>query len=216
MAKEFLITRPNHELITSYLHDFSKDLIEIIKATPDIQAITLEGSEANRNDLEGRVARRNPKLLFLNGHGNRKEVAGYKDEIILDEKNIKIAKNKIVYALSCDSLAELGQIAIKNGALAYIGYSAKFMIIRDPSRACNPSKDKNALPFKEACVTLINKLVFGSTVEEAIKSTKQNYKHSIRSYGTSKDDYGDIPLIRFALAWDYTFLGMEGDPTCSF
>jgi len=216
MVKTILMTRPNHDVITSYLHEFSKDTFEIAKGTHDIHVSDLEGSKATRENLENRVRKESPSLLFLNGHGDRKRVAGHKDEIILDEANIELSKNRIVYALSCDSLSELGKMAIEKGAKAYIGYSASFMIIRDPSRDCNPSKDKNALPFKRACVTLINSLLFGDNVETAINRTKQEYKHLIRSYGTSDDDpYGDVPLIRFALSWNYTFLGMEGSPGSS-
>ena len=91
------------------------------------------------------------------------------------------------------------------------------MIVRDPSREGTPEKDKNALPFKKACFTLINSLVIGNSASDSINLTKKEYMHLIRSYGTSKDDpYGDVPLIRFALAWDYEFLDMCGDPNASF
>lgn len=217
MAKKFLITRPKHDLITSYLHDFSKEIVETVKATRDIHVTDLEGAKAIRDNLEKSLVKEEPGLVFLNGHGDRKRVAGHEDEIILDEKNIKLGKDKIIYALSCDSLEELGEIAVEKGAKAYIGYKARFMIVRDPSRDCSPAKDKNALPFKRACSALINSLVFGSTVSQAIERTKNEYIHSIRSYGTSEDDpYGDVPLIRFALSWNLEFLDMCGNPTASF
>lgn len=217
MAKKFLITRPRHDLITSYLHDFSKEIVETVKATRDIHVTDLEGAKAIRDNLEKSLVKEEPGLVFLNGHGDRKRVAGHEDEIILDEKNIKLGKDKIIYALSCDSLEELGKIAVEKGAKAYIGYKARFMLVRDPSRECSPSKDKNALPFKRACSALINSLVFGSTVSQAIERTKNEYIHSIRSYGTSEDDaYGDVPLIRFALSWNLEFLDMCGNPTASF
>ena len=156
-------------------------------------------------------------MAFLNGHGNKIGVAGHKDEIILDEENAALTKSKIVYALSCDSLDELGPISVKIGAKAYIGYKASFMIVRDPSRGSSPQKDKNALPFRRACNVLINALVFGNTVGRSIELTKKEYTRSIKSYGTSEDDpYGDIPLIRFALAWDLEFLDMCGDSNSFF
>ena len=89
--------------------------------------------------------------------------------------------------------------------------------MKDPSRNAVPDKDKNALPFRKACFTLINALVLGNPALKAIDLTKKEYEHSIRSYGTSEDDhYGDVPLIRFALAWDLEFLGMEGNPHACF
>ena len=217
MTKKFLITRPNHDLQTSYLHEFSKAVVKTTKATKDIHVTNLEGLRATRKNLEKSFIEENPGLAFLNGHGNRKMVAGHKDEVILDEENAKLTNGKIIYALSCDSLEELGPLAVKKGAKAYIGYKARFMIVRDPPRESAPQKDKNALPFRRACSILINSLVFGNTVAKAIELTKKEYMHSIRSYGTSEDDhYGDIPLIRFALAWDLEFLDMCGDSNASF
>lgn len=217
MAKRFLITRPTHDLITSYLHDFSKEIVKTVKETKDIHVTDLEGPAAIRLNLEKSLIKEEPGLVFLNGHGDRKRVAGHEDEIILDEKNINLGKDKIIYALSCDSLEDLGEIAIDIGAKAYIGYKARFMMVRDPSRDCSPNKDKNALPFRRACSAMINSLVFGLPVSEAIEHTKKEYIHSIKSLGTSEDDpYGDIPLIRFALSWNLEFLDMCGNPNASF
>lgn len=217
MVKKFLITRPNHDVITSYLYDFSKEIVKTVKEAKDMHVTDLEGSQVTRVNLEKSLSKESPKLVFLNGHGNRKEVCGHRDEVILDNKNVELTKGKIIYALSCDSLAELGEVAFEKGAEAYIGYKASFMFICDPSRESTPDKDKNALPFKRVCVALINSLVFGMNVGEAIKRTKEEYRNLIRSYGTSEDDpYGDTPLIRFALAWNLEFLDMEGNELAHF
>lgn len=217
MVKKFLITRPRWDVMTSYLYDFSDSIKKLVKETKDIHITSIEHSKVNRVNFEGAIIKENPKLVFLNGHGDKKKVAGHENKIILDSKNIKLTKDKIVYALACDSLEELGKIAVNEGAKAYVGYKASFMVVRDPSRESTPSKDKNALPFKKACNTLINSLVIGNNIEKSIELTKKEYIHSIRSYGTSKDDpYGDVPLIRFALAWNLEFLGFEGNPNASF
>lgn len=177
----------------------------------------LEGSKATRANVEKFLLKENPRLVFFNGHGDRNCVAGHNDEIILDKKNICLTKNKIVYSLACDSLESLGALAVKSGTAAYIGYRARFMVVSDPTRTSTPAKDKNALPFRRACHALISSIINGETVGQAIRKTKEEYKHSIRSLGTSEDDpYGDIPLIRFALAWDLEFLDMCGNPVATF
>jgi len=112
MTKKILSTRPYHDLVTSYLHDFSKETIDLIKELPDIHITDLEGPKAVRTNFENLVEKENPSLLFLNGHGDKKRVAGHKDEIILDSSNVHITKGKIVYALSCDSLEELGGLGL--------------------------------------------------------------------------------------------------------
>jgi len=217
MVKSFLITRPNHDVNTSYLHSFAKDILKIVKTTRDIHVTDLDGDKATRDRVEEHLTRENPRLVFFNGHGDRIKICGHKNEAILDKENIWLTKDKMIYALACDCLEELGEVAIMNGTTAFIGYRARFMIVIDPSRNSSPDKDKNVVPFKKACFTLINALVFGNTVSKSIELTKKEYEHSIRSYGTSEDDpYGDTPLIRFALAWNLEFLGMEGDPEASF
>lgn len=217
MTKNFLITRPKHDVITSYLHDFTKEIIKTLRSTKDIHVTNLAGNKATRNNLEKCLLNESPGLVHLNGHGDRKSVAGHKDEIILDKNNISITRNKIIYALSCDSLEDLGQLAVEKGAKTYIGYKARFMMVIDPTRVTNPNNDNNALPFKRACSAMMTSLVFGNTVGDAIERTKEEYRHSIRSYGTSEDDpYGDAPLIRFALAWNLEFLDMCGDPGACF
>ncbi len=217
MTKQFLITRPNHDEATSYLHSFSKDIIKIVKTMRDIHLIDLEGDKATKENLNQELIKNKPGLIFLNGHGDKISVTGYKNKVILDENNIIYTKDKIVYALSCDSLENLGQIAVDNGTKSYIGYKGRFMIVKDPSRTSSPDKDKNSLPFRRACFALINSLIFGNSVQTALSETRKEYRHSIRSYGTSEDDpYGDVSLIRFALAWDLTFLDMCGDKNASF
>ena len=217
MVKHFLITRPRHDINTFYLHYFSQGIVNAIKESRDIHVTDLEGKKAVRSMFEKCLIKERPGLINVNGHGNKKSVCGYKDEVILDEMNVHLTKNGIVYALSCDSLEDLGETAIQKGCKAYIGYKAKFMIIHDPSRISTPEKDKNALPFKKACFALIDSLLSGLTVNESINRTKKEYIDLIRSHGTSEDDpYGDAPLIRFALTWDHEFLDMCGDGEAIF
>jgi hypothetical protein len=216
MTKVLLVTRPTYDPITSYLHYFSKDLMTLIKTMPNMHVTDLEGTDVTRKTFEDQISKDKPGLVILNGHGNRDLVCGHKQDPILDKANIHIMKGKIVYALSCESLQELGESAVEKGAKAYVGYMAQFMLIHDPSRVATPEKDNIALQFKKPCVTLMTALVFGNTVQESINKTKEEYANAIRYYGNSEDDYGYAPLIGFALAWNYQFLNMVGDPEAKF
>ena len=71
MTKCFLLTRPNYETATSYLHYFAKDAIAIAKKSKDIHVTDLEGVKATRENLEKSMAKDGPGLVFLNGHGDR-------------------------------------------------------------------------------------------------------------------------------------------------
>ena len=216
MTKCFLLTRPSYDTATSYLHYFAKDAIIIAKKFKGIHVADLEGKKATRPNLEKSMAQESPGLVFLNGHGDKMTVWGHKDEVILDSKNINLAKDKIVYSLACDSLAGLGDIAVGQGTQAYIGYQENFMLVADPTRHASPSKDNNALPFKMACTKLIESLLTGTNAQEAINITKREYIRLIRSLGTSEDPYGDVSLVRFALAWNLEFLDMKGNPDACF
>ncbi len=217
MVKNFLITRPKHDIPTSYLHDFSKGIIKTVKEISGIHLTNLESDSANRKNFENHLVKERPSLVFLNGHGDKKSVWGHENEVIFDEKNVFLTKEKIIYALACDSLESLGKIAVEHGAKAYIGYKARFMLVINPTRSTSLNKDNNALPFKKACSILITLLISGHQVAQAIELTKKEYASLIQSIGTSKDDpYGDVPLIRFALAWNLEFLGVYGDSSACF
>ena len=216
MTKCFLLTRPNYDTATSYLHYFAKDAITIAKKLKGIHVSDIEGNNVTRPNLEKSMTHEKPGLVFLNGHGDKMAVWGHKDEVILDSKNISLTKDKIVYSLACDSLAGLGSIAVGQGAKAYIGYQEEFMLVADPTRHASPSKDNNALPFKIVCTKLIESLLTGRNAREAIEITKREYIRLIKSLGTSEDAYGDVSLVRFALAWDLEYLDMKGNPDACF
>lgn len=217
MVKQFLITRPTHDKHTSYLFSFSKAIVTLAKEMDKIHLNELVGSEANRDNVEQSLSKRGKTLAFLNGHGNINAVFGHDDKSILDKDNIKMTKGKIVYSLACDSLVNLGKLSILNGAKAYIGYKDEFMWVGDPSRSAAPDKDKNAIPFRRVCHTLIYSLLTGVTASKAIAKTKNEYRKLIRNYGNSENDpHGDAPAIGFALSWDMLALDMLGDPNIAF
>lgn len=217
MVKTMLITRPTYEPTVNYLHSFSNGPVSIWRSLKEFHVTDLEGKDATRANFESRLEKEKPKLIFLNGHGSKKNVCGHNGEVILDTKNVSLTKDSIIYAISCDALDTLGPATIKNGAKAFIGYSASFMLIKDPSRTGNPNKDKNARPFKRVCLILINALVNGFSVKKAVDITKNEYRDLIMSYSDADDDpYGDDPLIRFALTWNYEYLDFEGNPDACF
>ena len=100
MAKCFLLTRPNYDTATSYLHYFAKDAIMIAKKFKGIHVADLEWKKATRPNLEKNMSCENPGLVFLNGHGDRMSVFGHKDEIILDSKKFQTFRKSFILALS--------------------------------------------------------------------------------------------------------------------
>lgn len=217
MVKQFLITRPRHDKETSYLHSFSKAIVQIVKENRAIRLTELDGSKANRNEVESSLSTKDQTLAFFNGHGDEETVYGHENKAILDRDNIRLIDTKIVYALACSSLVGLGKLAIQNGARTYIGYRDEFMWIGDPSTSATPDKDKNAAPFRKVCHILIHSLVTGMPTGKSLEKTRAEYRKLIKTYGTSEDDpFGDVAAIGFALSWDLTCLDMVGDANASF
>ncbi len=213
-SKTILFTRPNHDFATSYLFYFADNLIKEIRQIGEYNIIDLDGKKAIRKTFEQSMHKKNPRLVILNGHGSSDAVLGYGEEVILGSKNIGLLNSKIVYAVACDSAERLGELAVDDGkADAYIGYNARFMIVIDPSRTTNLSKDKNILPFLKSYSSLVLSLLAGLTVEKSIENSKQEMRRLIRKYGVSgiRDEYGDAPLIRYALFWNLCFLTGNGN-----
>ncbi len=150
----------------------------------------------------------------MNGHGSKESVVGYNNEIILDKNNIDILKSKIVYAVSCDTLTGLGELAVNDGKTeVYIGYSSRFMIIIDPTKSAVIQKDKNIEPFKQVYVHMVACLTSGLNIRYSIEKTKELMRSLIREYGVYgiRDKFGDAPLIRLALFWNMFFLDAHGN-----
>jgi len=205
-----------HDKETSYLHSFSKAIVQIAKENQTIHLTDLFGAKANRKNVENSLSPKINTLAFFNGHGDEETVFGHDDQPILDKDNINITQGKIIYALACSSLVKLGPLAIKNGARTFIGYNDEFMWVGDPSKSAVPDKDKNSAPFRKICHTIIYDLLIGTPVGISINKAKTEYKKLIKHYGTSKDNFGDAPSIGLALSWDLLSLGMVGDPTAAF
>lgn len=119
-GKTLIITRPEHDPGTKYLSHWSKKLIEVAKKK-GFNIIDLHQEKAEKKEFEGRVQKTDPSLVILNGHGNKNCVTGHDNKAIVKVgENEAILKNRITYAVSCDSAEGLGQsCADKN--TAYIG-----------------------------------------------------------------------------------------------
>ncbi len=218
MTKHILLTRPLHDIPTSYLHCISGELKKEIESVGEHKVIDLQKEDAVRKKFEKALDKINPRLVVLHGHGSYDSVIG-QNEVILDKNNVCKLKSKIVYAVVCDAALDLGESAIKNGnAEAFIGYDSEFVIIVDPQKSAIPMKDKNFRPFKDVHKMLVLSLVSGCTVSTSLDRTKTHMRKLIREYGVRgiKDKYGDAPLIRFGLFWNLLCLKKHGNGDAVF
>lgn len=198
-----LITRPNHDKVTSYLYSWSKEIIEN-KEINEVQFLDLEGSNARKEKVESYLRKQNPRVVLFNGHGSSTEICGFKDEaLIAVGKNEELLREKIVYALSCSSAKILGKMAIKKGAEAFIGYTNPFILCSDSERETTPLKDNVAASFLKPSNMVSISLLKGKPAKEASNKSKEEFKKEIMGYSSSSAFEGAERIVA-ALVWDMT------------
>ena len=199
MSNKCLITRPNHDKVTSYLFQWSK---EILKNDSNLRFLNLEGKNANKAKVESYLKKQDPKLVLFNGHGNNNTICGFNNEVLIESgKNEDLLKDKIVYALSCSSAKRLGLTAVEKGTDSFIGYKNLFVIYTDSDREATPLKDDIAASFLNPSNRLILSLLKGNTSQEASNKSKDEFKKEIKKYFVSSSMPGSDRIVA-GLLWD--------------
>ena len=179
---KLLVTRPEYDIVTSYLSSWALDALELADKL-NVKFSDLGCENVNRKEFDKRMKAMNPSFVFLNGHGTADSVLGHNSEIILQaDDNDSLLKNKIVYALACESALELGPSAINKGALAYIGYVQPFAILTDANSESVPEDDKLAQWFKESSVQVSDAILRGKSTQAAYEKSQNKYKELINVF----------------------------------
>jgi len=172
MSRAVLITRPDHDLITTYLFHWSTFVLQeaIIR---NIKVLDLRGKKANSKTFVSYIVKHQPILVFFNGHGNEDVITGYDNEPLVEvNKNERLLTAKIVYARSCDAAKNLGRLCIDNGTVAFIGYEKKYALAYTPSKVTNPLKDDVARLFVEPSNLVPISLLKGNTAKDAYRKSQ--------------------------------------------
>lgn len=174
MNRAILITRPNHDLITTYLFKWSEHIIKLAKSK-NIPVLDLSGSKANEKNFTSYIIKNNPVLVFLNGHGNKDIITGYDNKPLLSANtNEDLVTEKIVYARSCDAAVNLGELCVKKGTLAFIGYKKKYSIGYSHSSITRPLQDEVAKLFIEPSNLIPMSLIKGNTVKDSYRKSQES------------------------------------------
>ena len=209
MGLKVLITRPEFDVPTFYLSKWSKYIIKECRSK-GTELLDLSKSRSNREEVESMIESHQPNLLVFNGHGDENTIFGHKNKPIIDEKNLGILKEKIVYTIACKAAKNLGKIAVKNGTKCFIGYSEKFTFIRNPEMVSRPLKDGYAKPFFMSTNKIPISLIKGNTAGESIDRAKNEFrKWMIRI--RAEDQIPENDWILRALLWDISSLTLLGE-----
>lgn len=196
-----IVTRPQHDITTSYISIWAEEIIEFAMKK-GLEVADLSKNRANRKELEGRLNKLNPELVFLNGHGNSEAVTGHDNEILIKaEDNHDVLKGRITYALSCKSGDVLGQKVTENNKATYIGYSNDFIFPFDNNYTARPLLDPKANPFMRASNQVMISLLKGHSAEDASARSKNVFEEQFTKLLSSDTDQDSLQSAKY-LWWN--------------
>lgn len=202
--KKLLITRPEHDPGTRYLSHWGKKVIQAAEEK-GVDVIDLNQNKAVRTEFEGRVRKTNPSLVILNGHGTEDCVMGHDNQVLVKAgENEALLKNKITYAIACDSAKYLGQSCVDEHT-AYIGYEKLFIFNADSRYLNRPLEDQRAKRFLDPTNQVPLLLLKGHSAQEASTRSKESFKKIILSLLTSANTDPDSLEDVKDLIWDMQY-----------
>lgn len=134
------------------------------------------------------LAKYNPRLIILNGHGGRKAteinnhvivgVESYDPELGLKiyGTNTYLLANRIVYLATCNCGKELAFRLMDADAIAVLAYREPFIFLSE-EHAVAPLKDEIARPFFISFLQPALQLATGKTFGEAAEITRKAFEH---------------------------------------
>lgn len=200
MNKIFLITRPNHDIVTNYLYHWSEKILTLAE-NKKLRVIDLRAEKANKNGYCGRVNKLAPLLICLNGHGNETSIAGQNNEIIT-EKSFPQYKGSIIFARSCLAAKQLGKDIVNDKLTTFIGYKEPFIFLQQKLYTASPLKDKIAGLFMRASNLAVIALIKGNPACVAHARAKEEHLKTINSLLTSEASDMETAAVRY-LYWNY-------------
>jgi len=165
--------------------------VKVLSSSPKkgFKVLDLHRERANRKEFESMLKKFSPSFVVLNGHSSHNTVCGHKNQpLLIANKNERLLKSKIVYAISCSSAKTLGPKSIEAGAISYTGYDDDFIFA-----------------FSRIFVSSILK---GNSVRDSYKKAKEILKNNILKLLSSESQ--DTALVRF-LWWDMKHFVTHGN-----
>lgn len=205
-----VITRPNHDVTTLYLFHWSKLILDQAKKH-NISVVDLRADRANKKEFMSVISKTRPKLVVVNGHGNKDTLMGQDNEVLVAiDENEEIFAGRIVYARSCESAKNLGSSCIAKGARAYIGYREDFVFFVEDARIGDPLKDTTAQLFLEPANRVVIALLKGHTTGIAHEKSKEMYTQVMQKLLTSETPKEEKELVPY-LRWNMIHQVCLGD-----
>jgi Peptidase family C25 len=212
----FLIVRPSYDTVSRVLHSWADEVRSVIEANGSHIYVDLSGSEVTRTNVEAKIEQSVDYLIFY-GHGTKDallgaEVGSPQASAVLDTSNGRLLKNKVLYVVGCHSSATLGPRAVKQGAVASIGYRHKFYLIFGA-----PPEEWFKRAANAAMLDLLDESQPNRSFRKAFTHAKEIYKDAYNHYkqGNGMRDPNRIIALGY-LKWNGDNLTLDGDPEGTF
>lgn len=171
MNKILLVTRPKYDDGTEYLSCYAQLVLNEAENKGIIKK-DFEGKNANREEVLKFIHKKNPKLLFINGHGDKNCLYGHEDKEIFSPKDSEILKKKIIYARACNAGENFGKEIVKEGG-SFIGYKYSFSFWMNEKWSTKPLNDNIAKLYLEPSNEVVISLIKGKKVSESDNKSKK-------------------------------------------
>jgi len=205
-----LITRPNHDVTTTYLFHWSKDIIDTA-IHHKLSVIDVTGKRVSKKEVNSIIKKMKPSFVCFNGHGNERIIGGYDNEpLIQKDVNESILSGAVVFARACRSAKELGPSCVTKGTTAYIGYTDDFVFLTEEGKETRSLTDGVAKIFLEPSNYVAISFIKGHSAGQANQRSKNYFKNNIKKLMTSDTSKEDRELIPYLL-WDMDHQVCIGD-----
>jgi hypothetical protein len=202
MNRILLVTRPRHDDTTEYLSYYASLVLKKAEAL-NIDVKDFEGKEVNCGAIYKFIIKKDPKLIFLNGHGDDVSIEYNKGEILFStDKNMEMLKDRIIYARACYAGVSFGKEVVKNNDGCFIGYISPFSFWIDERYSANPSKDKIAALFLEPSNEIVDSLLKGNKTETVHERSRKMMIESMKTVLRMEERKEPIAMNLLQVLWN--------------
>ena len=207
-----IVINTRHDIATSYMLIWTYPVIKRAEQR-GIKVVHLRNQQITAYDIERRIRSINPKFIFFNGHGTSYSMVNEKWDEVIGLDNIQILKGSVTFARACDCLNGLGDAAVSNGCLAFIGYRAPFWIPRINEMETRATFDRIAGPVMDNSNIVAAELIDGCNVRTAVEKAHIAANKTINKlmYSPQYANDPEIPSTVHALMYNDEALDFVGD-----
>ncbi len=206
-----IVIRTKHDLPTTYLYYYTEELIE--KAQEKGFKVKVVEQKLEERGLRKIIKKTKPHFIFFNGHGNNTALFNEEYGEFIGVNSSDVFQETVTFARACNCLQELGESAVSHGCYAFVGYKQSFWIARNHKNECHPLRDPVAKPILEASNSIVEELLKGKTVQEAVDKSHTKAVDTILDLLFSKEPLASASLQ--ALVANDAALDFKGNPNAT-